>query len=932
MPFLGQGSTVGRRNANLAGFPTSGLIALYRGTETSGPVYDSVGNFPMMIPETGLGMDCSAKSHYVVDSTAAHEALTTLDATLAAHVTIRTPAHGGGTTQHRIITADAAANAPFALWLIETTVGGRSVFGVNTECRVSIDGGGSTQKAVNFSGTQFSGLEPDTTYEIIVRWSHTTTNIVVELCYRRGPWDDWVYVSNVSATVNTTVTFLAGAVNPMQLLVTGTTTSRFQGRIARAFFVHNATLQEAKDLVNLASASLYNLATSKTAIVAWLSGKVARYWSFALTSGTVVEEWATAATTTITVTGAVTWSCGIGGAHQSHKLSDFNGIRLGGDAAWPGRTGVLRSLPSVKPMLSSDTGWTVLVCCRIGNQVQAGISKIFSVYSVAEDNTMPTTDKLPGVHIYVSVAQQVCAYNKRLELAVGNAGETIVVGRTTTPKEGGALGVYAISCSSSGAIQARRVDQQSAGAVIQSATGTTDADKKWTRANRVQFGDGVYGYDIKVGFGGIYNREITDAELVQYYVAAVAGLTQTSNTMYVDASSAGGNGTQMFPYTTLGAAVRTFTGNDTVNIADGSYAYPIVHNSNTIEPPIVGTVRLVGESMAGTTIVGGATGALKPIFAQEGSWYLTDLTLDANSQANNAADMREGCDVFDCERVTFKNALAADSTGSGFTSRAMTNRMRDVVSHNNGEHAGYFRLLAASRDGTYTIDVDGFTAYANTEDGIKVSNELSDNSGARDFLFWNAQIFNFSIDEAKNCLFLTGLRDSVIGNGLITGFAASGIADASSAIRIGHAGGEEVIDTVLANITVADYDPIYGEAATAPAIRVNNATGLRLVNIVTSGCNRDYDVDDNASNGGGAVTVEYCAGDSGASGYEFPTGSGNLPEATIIFTTPGSVYTLTALSDGYGDGTNLTDLADELQDDLAGTERPSTGAWNMGAY
>jgi hypothetical protein len=409
------------------------------------------------------------------------------------------------------------------------------------------------------------------------------------------------------------------------------------------------------------------------------------------------------------------------------------------------------------------------------------------------------------------------------------------------------------------------------------------------------------------------------------------------------AAAADGNGTERHPYASLQSALRVLQPNQKVCLNGGSANQRIASDysvSSALKPATLSGFELIGSNDPVIVSDLGETSKY-PLYLEEnasGTWIFRNITFDATDAGVNnpdpwndgacagAAVVLDGIQRLEMYGCTTKNAKKSASTnGTGLTSRAIENIIWDHTSIDNEEHAAYFRVAAASEAVPHTFDVRRLTASGNGEDGIKCTNEFSDGSTAeggaatRAAVYWEDIVLDrINIDGGKNQILLDGVKRGTVTNFLCSG-EDGGLAT-TGGLTLGASYSYGAVENlVIANGTIRDYGTTHGYA-----VKNNNSTGCTITNVVTGDCFADlYDPS-------GTMTSSYCSGNSGHATLLWPTGNNNEPAASITFDGAGDAHI--SSGDGFEDGANLTNIVEAAEVDLDGTARPSSGAWNRGAY
>ncbi len=956
MPFLGQGSTVGRRNANLAGFPTSGLVALYKCDELTGnTLSDTMGYLPDLTPASGVALDCATQTQCLIDGTGLRALVSGAAALCAFGFELITPALASGTTQVLLgAVGTSVSQAPgVRMYLTQTASFGYADdrYTLTVVGRLNIDAAGSTAYTVTLGTADFDGFVAETAYQMYGKFiCKVGTPPTLYLYYRPGVSGPWRYiVKAATGTPSTSAVFVEGASSSgYRVAAEGTlgTTNPFKGRLVTALFaLGELDLDDVRDAL---------LSVDKGEAQRLLPD-AARYWQFGTGSGAAVDEFITDAAAAITGTPA--WSTALTTTTQL-CLGQGNtgggkwGIALGGEGSFALSGQVATSTAMTAPIIQGNTGWTLIACLRVGDELPAAERTLVSLYGPLSDGNEETDATLvPGVHFNLTAAGAIIGRYKRRAIADATVGTQIDLGAGTRYAANGVFTVYAISCDSAGAIASRRIGFYDT-SVTAVATATASAANFLNRAVRVRIGDASLDCDLVAGPVAIYNRKLTDSEIEQFRnrcLGRMAGLPS-----YVDAAAAAdGNGTERWPYASLQSALRVHQPAGTIYLNGGAA-------NSRIDTSYVASSALRPASHAGMELIGSGNPVIVSTLgdtnrpptlvesAATGVWIFRGITFDAtDAGVNHAPGYTDGrcssaaqftgtgierLEMYDC---TVKNAAKADeSSGTGLTVRAKDVRIYNLTCTDNEEHGMYARINADSEAVTHSLLVDGFVCTGGGEDGLKVTNEFSDGGtsggggvdGTRPAVYFTVDINDVRVVGGKNQLNLLGIASGYVTNCLLEGSTTAPLLN-TGGILIGsdsYTGYMVVSNVLFANITIRDYNTgTYGKA-----VNNVNSTGCTAYNIITEGCLLDLNDPD------GTLTSYYCSGNCGDEDGLWPEGNSNQPDATITFAGAGPGTADAALdpaSDGYEDGVNLWTTATNLRTNLAGAARSEAGAWSRGA-
>ena len=927
----------------LTGFPTSGLLALYKCDELTGSTLsDATGNLPDLTPASGIALDCATQTQYIVDATGLRAEVVGQPATAAFAFELYTPALATGTTQVLLgAVGTSLSQAPgLRIYLTQTASFGYATdrYTISVTGRLILDGGSSTAYTISLGTADFDGLVPETHYQIYGSFvCKVGTTPTLSLYIRSGTSGPWKHYTDVIAgTATTSAVFADGASSvAYRVAAEGTATNPFKGKLITALFaLGEPDLDDVRDAL---------LSVNKTVAQQKL-GTVARYWQFGKGSGTNADEFFTDVTAAITGTEA--WSTGLSGCTQlclgqGQGGGGKRGIILGGEASFAAGALVATSTAMATPILQGTDGWTLIAALRVGDNLPAAERTLVSLYgplSTGSEETDATL--LPGIHISYNASGFITGRVKRRAIADITAGTTINLGAGNRYSSNGVFTVYAISCDSTGALAARRIGVYDDD-VTEEATAAANVANLLNRGVRIRIGDAALDCDLIAGPVGLYSRKLTDSEILQWRTQA---LRMAGRSTWVDADAATpGNGTERFPYASFQSALRVNQPTGTIYLNGGAANQRIDSIYSASDP-------LKPASLAGMTLIGTNDPVIVsdlgesdkyPLYLDEnatGTWSFTGITFDAtdagvdngpgftDGATAGAAVILDGITRLEMTNCTTKNAVkSSPSNGTGLTSRAIENIITGHTSQDNEEHAVYFRIAASSPVGARTLQVVDFTASGNGEDGIKTSNEFSDGSdgggtpASRSAIYYeNILLDQIHITGGKNQISLQGCSGGTVTNFLCEGADAVGATTAG--LALGGASGYMITsDLVIANGTIRDYGTTQGYA-----VKNANSTGCVAINVVTGNCFADL-IDT-----GGTLTSSYCSGDSGHATDLWPTGGSNTPAATITFDAADDAHI--SSGDGFEDGQNLWTNYSILRTDLAGDARPEEGAWNRGAY
>lgn len=939
------------KDSTLSGLPSSGLIALYKCNELTGnTLADAAGNLPDLTLASGVGLDCATQTQCLIDGTGLRALVSGAEALCVFGFEIITPALASGTTQVLLgAVGTSVSQAPgIRIYLTQTASFGYSDdrYTLTVVGRLNIDGAGSTAYTVTLGTADFDGFVASTTYQMYGKFiCKIGTPPTLYLYYRPGVSGPWRYiVKATTGTPSTSAVFVEGASSAgYRVAAEGTagTTNPFKGRMVTALFaLGELDLDDVRDaLLRVDKGEAQRLLPDS-----------ARYWQFGTGSGAAVDEFITDAAAAITGTPA--WSTALTTTTQLCLGQGNNGggkwgIALGGEGAFAMSGKVATSTAMTAPILQGSTGWTLIACLRVGDELPAAERTLVSLYGPLGAGTEETdATKLPGIHISYTAAGGITGRYKRRAIADATAGTTIALGVGDRRSTNGVFTVYAISCDSTGAIAARRMGFYDS-AVTEEATAAANPANFLQRAVRVRIGDASLDCDLVCGPVAVYNRKLADSEIAHFRnrcLVWMAGLPS-----YVDAAAAAdGNGTERWPYASLQSALRVNQPAGTIYLNGGSANQRIsslYSASDTKRPASLAGLELIGSNDP-VIIPGGLSSASAyPLALEEnasGTWIFRDIIFDATDATvtdpdaggplvgggtGGAVVVLDGIQRLEMYGCTTKNAKKySDSSGTGLTSRAIENVIWDHTSQDNGEHAAYFRIAAASSAVPHTFDVRRFTASGNGEDGIKCTNEFSDGSdddpptpASRAAVYWEDIVLDrIHITGGKNQILLDGVKRGTLTNFLCEGEDTGLATSAGLSLGASYDYGQ-VESLVIANGTIRDYGTTDGYA-----VKNTNSTGCSIANVVTGDCFADlYDPN-------GTLMSYYCSGNSGHATLLWPTGSSNDPAATITFDGPSDAHI--ASGDGFEDGQNLWALSTLLRTDLAAAARPEVGAWNRGAY
>ena len=905
----------------LAGFPSDGLVALYKCDERSGDkLYDATGNYPAMTLSTGSALDCVAGDLLFADTTGMLAAFVGQPGVVVMGAEIITPAAVGSGTVHQILTRNTSAAPACSLYLNETTVSG--LFRVDATIQTSLDGGAASEISIN-SGNGFR-LIPSSHYQLVVRVDMTAATPHAIFAYRRGTTGVW---REFTATGGTAGTHVIAGTGATRLLASYTPANYFKGKIISVF--------AAAENIPMSTAQTVFDRFGVTAVKNALGTTHARFWDFRIGTGTACRELIT--NTYETISGTVAWSNSLSGCSQialRQGLPYYGraGVLLGGEDGYGAMGGGAVSTSYGNPV-GSVNGWTVQATFRTGSHLPASETVIASFYGPDSAGNIPAIGSLPGVHFTLSNAGVILCRMKYIGSSTSDTGNGVVVtaGAGTAVPANGLLTTFTAVCSSAGEVDVYRQHIGEASPTLVTSF-TTNTLAIATRADRAAVGQASMDGDVVVGFLGSWSRPLTAAEMAQCHNSAISRMN--GQELYVaSASTLLGNGTELYPYSDTFPAVRVHQPSQICNWAAGEYSM-FDQTASTTASSSNQNITWRGTGVA--SFQPGAALTDYPVFLEDGSWTFSGITFDANDAAYYAMRVDEGVTSIEFSSCTWKDGHmwvdgvdpggGSTATGSGLVSRAALNLIYNCTATGNDEHGVYLRIVGESAVDRRFV-VDGLTVSDSGEDGLKVTNEEA--YGAR----WvNSVVNRVKVTGGKSQLYLLGMKDSVVSNCLLLDQSVdtSLIAPLLLGKPRAYSGETLVGDYPLENVTVANVT-IVNPTATPYAVLVqgDSASGsVTLRNIITSDCANEYSDDTTA----GTVSVDYCAGEDSAAPW--PSTGSNIPDATIIFTDSGAGdYTLTEESDGYGDGVNMTGLSNEAEVMFDGTtRRPSTGAWNMGAY
>ena len=915
----------------LAGFPSDGLVALYKCDELDGAVLkDAVGTLPDINLASGVALDCTTNAQYVSDGTGLATAMNTQPAALSFGYSIKTPATTGGTGTVYLQGSATGTDTHFKIYFTEAAYGStirrwRPRFSIKT----SLDGGGVTARDLSFPTYASSGigLAGATGYDIVGTVTTDTASGVVMTCSIRQHGGEWFTVTISTASVGTHVFASTGA---FQLLANNAG-SAWTGMISNAFIALGALDMDL--LKNLISRP------TPTYIESALSGVTARYWSFSPGAGTKAWERTTSALVDITGTqtfvGAQSWGPQYA-LRQGMPYYGKAGLRLGGEASFVPQSGRSVCTGLDAPLLASADGWSMVATLRVGDNAPAA-SMVLCGFHGPDATGVVSTDQaaLAGVNITVDTSRVIKARIKKLGGSGDDTGSStsIDIGDGGNYVTNGLLTTYVISCDSTGALTVRKVAIGDTD--VTTVTHAASADLKYLkmRANAAGFGWASFDADCIVGFLAAYNRPLTDAEVMQCHKMSVARMR--GQDIYVNGDTGLlGNGTEVAPYSIMHDAWRTLQPGQTVRVTGGSYARKtnLGGVSSQATPASSDRITIIGTGDPELTSTG-TSPASYPLELVSGHWTWSGFVFDADDSGGNisggapppgyanAVNASEDVDYVSFSGCAFNNsAKSNESNGTGLACRAKTCIITDCTGADNEEHTVYLRRwVGETEDGSVTIGGLTCTVPAGGEDGLKITAE---GAGGR---LWRGSIRNLTVTGGKNQLNLKGFVGDV-ANVLLVDQESEQELVAACYLGADPAYTGETLDSDYRFEGRVTNMTIVGANARAVWVKGSNTTAA-LYNVLTEGtAGVDLDVDEDST-----CTTSHCAGDA-ATG-EWPDENGNIPGATITFTDAGGGdYTLDEASDGYGDGINLTGIIEEAETDLAGDPRPSSGAWNIGAF
>lgn len=897
-----------------AGFPSSGLVALYKCDERAGDkLADATGNYPAMTLATGAALDCAAANVLFADTTGLLASVAGQPGVVVMGGEIITPATAAA--DMHIISRNTSTEP--ALVLILEAVSGS--FRISAGVRTARDGGAAALTTIT-SGTDFR-LLVSTHYQFFVRLDLTDAAPHAIFGLRVGTTGAWRTIKVTGGTAGTHVITATGA---SRLLAYYNGTLPFIGKIMSAFAAAE----------NIPVTTLMTVLDrfGKTAVRNTLGTTHARFWDFREGTGAKARELITDAFETISGTAA--WSTSISGCTQialRQGLPYYGraGVALGGEDGY-GAMGGGASSASHSQIVGSSDGWSVQATFRVGNNLPAAETVIASFYGPDTAGAIPAIASRPGVHFTLSATGTILCRLKRLAGTTDvGAGVNVTAGAGADEPENGLLTTFTAVCSAAGAVDVYRQHSGESTPTL-AASFTTNTQNIATRADRAAVGQASMDGDVVVGFLATWSRPLTTAEMAQCHRNALARMT--GSTLYVSGVSAlFGNGTELYPYKDTTPAMRALQPNTTVNFAAGTYKR-IGISPATLIPSSNENITIQGAGWASTIFAaenyGGSGPSLNaegyPVKVDGGSWIFKDFNADADDTAN--AGITTGATILDsiyCQRIHVTDAKATPSAGTGIVTRATAVTVLGCKVSGCGEHGVYLRIEEETQ-GDHTFVIDDLHCYDNTEDGLKfAADSTTPNLSTR--LVWRGYCNRLKVDGGLRQLWIEGVADSVFTNILLLNSTNTG--GIPGALRLGHpSSGSTDADTedgcwnnTIANITIV--------GAAGYAVYDTRSEGTTIRNLILSGNANDY-----AALSEGTAAITYAAGDD--PDYPLPTHATNILGAAIAFTDAvGGDYTLTAGSDGTGDGVNLTGLSDEAEVMYDGvTARPTTGAWNMGAF
>ncbi len=914
----------GREESATAYFPQSGLVALYKCDELSGGVLrDATRTLPDITLASGVALNCTAQAQYITDGTGLITALNGQPAALSFGFSGKMPATGSDINAH-IFGCSTGAAPLFKFYLDETTYGTEARFRLRFSFAATLNGGGATAYTIDAGTATVPALTAEKSYQIVGTLTTNTAagpTVTVHIRPDGGVWSKYV-ISNGSAG-----TYVFSSAIAVQVLAYNAA-NPFKGMAQNAFLALGALDEDLlKNLIDR---------PTPTYIDSALDGVTARYWSFCNGAGT--KAWERKTGVLVDITGIQTW---IGAQtwgtqyalRQGMPYYGKPGLRLGGESSFVAQSGRCVSAGLEAPILAEPEGWTMVATLRCGTNAPTAEMVLCGFHGPDGTGAISATPAaLCGVSLTLGTDRVIKARVKKR--ASGNDtgnGDSVDVGAGGNYASNGLLTTYAISCDSTGLLTFRKAALGATAVTEVSHAISASLNFLSLRANAAGFGWASFDADCVVGFLGAYTRPLTDAEVMQCHKMSVARMR--GQEIYVNGDTGLlGNGTEIAPYSTIADAWRTLQPSTTVRVNGGTFARltNLGSASSAAIPSSSDHITLIGTN-APELVSTATTAASYPGELVSGHFTWSGFVFDALDAANNittpaavdgysaAFNASEDVDYVKFTSCTFKNAYKSEeSNGTGFACRAKTCIITDCTSTGNEEHGVYLRRwVGETEDGAVTVD--GLTVTNCGEDGLKITAE---GAGGR---LWYGTIRNVTVTGGKQQLNVKGFVGDV-ANVLLVGQESE--QPLLAACYLGtdpDYTGETLYSNELFEGRVTNMT-IVGANARAVWVKGSNTTAA-LYNILTKGTSGvDLEVDADST-----CTTSHCAGDS-ATG-EWPDENGNIPGATITFTNAGGGdYTLVEASDGYGDGVNMTGIIEEAESTLAGVDRPSTGAWNIGAY
>ncbi len=921
MPFLGQGSTVGSRLPDLANFPSDGLAALYKLDERQGSrMKDAGGNWPHITLSTGVMFDAAAGDCYYVDTSGLRDDLEGEVADMFWGYEFQTPAATGAARTLYLMGNGGNSNYdPMQIRCNEITT--TNTFQILVQVRTTRDGSTSAYVAFNAPYT----LEPSTTYQVVFRMITSESGVkpYAQFSLRKsvdGAWSD--HYDAGSGTAGSHILVLHASANVGILKHTNSFLGGWNGKIGFAFLGSGAAS------VPLSSLKAVMERPGKTNIRNILGTETARFWDFRYGDDDVVVERCT--DTVGAMTGTSAWAvdqagCSQNAIRQGNPYYGRPGLRLGGEAGFMhGGSGIVSTGDTVS--IDSLDGWTLQWTGCVGPNLPAANRPILFATATPLTGDITDPEKMGGVGFSLSSAGRIRAHVKGATTAdaTNNLGATMGDAESV---DNGKLGTYTIVCSASGVVTAyKQLIGESTPTAISPPAGWSASDFRRLRTTGLKIGVAASDADITIGFVAAYRRPLTTSEMALCHNMAVSRMK--GDTVYTEKTvGLYGNGTENFPFEELRAVWRKMQPGQTVYCGPGTYTSRCVASSSTLSPASQ-DFTFIGAGSATTKLMAGAGATDYPFSSEGGTQYWSGITFDANDASARAYDggttaAANSAPVHSFEDCAFINSKNSSGAGSGMVSRALYVRLHNCEASGNESHGVYLRI-ASDTEGNHRCVVTDYYAHDNLEDGLKFATDTTSPNMATRCAWSNCIIDRVKVDGGLRQVWLSGVADSVITNLLLLNSTNTG--GVPGALRLGHPSGDETdADTedgcwnnTIANVTIVD--------AAGIAVHDARSEGTTIQNLICSGC-----ADDLTRGDDGTAEITYSAGD--ADSNPLPTHATNILDASIIFTNAaGGDYTLTALSDGYAMGVNLTGLSEEAQSDFAGTARPASGAWNMGAY